>query len=217
MADFTLQCFAESGNAYKVALMLELCGADWEPKRVAFFAGESRSPEFRAVNVMGEVPVLVHHRPDGDFTLAQSGSILLYLARTLGKFGPATEAEEYEILRWILFDNHKLSSYSATTRFMVHFQKKTDDPAAKFMAARAAGAYKVLETHLTGRKWVVGETPTIADFSLAGYLFWPKELGVDWADFPAIEAWLGRIRALPGWKSPEALMPSGQDITTDTA
>jgi glutathione S-transferase len=216
-AEYDLHCFAQSGNAYKAALMLSLCGANWRPLRIAFFAGETRSPQFRQLNVMGEAPVLVHHRKEGDFTLSQSGAILLYLARRLGRFGPKNEAEEYEILRWILFDNHKLSSYTATARFMMHFQKKTDDPAAKFIHARAVGAWKVLEAHLADRDFAVADRPTIADLSMCGYLFWPDEIGVDWNEYPAIKAWLARIAGLPGWRMPGDLMPSGLDPQTATA
>ena len=209
MAQFTLHGFSESGNCYKVALMLRLCEADWEVRRVAFFGGETRSPEYRAVNVMGEAPVLVHHRSDGDLTLSQSGAILLYLARHFGRFGHQTEAEEYEILRWILFDNHKLTSYTATARFMRHFQKKLDDPAAEFIHARARGAWKVLDAHLAGREWIAADRPTIADLSICGYLFWPDQISADWSEYPAVLAWLDRVKALPGWAMPEELMPSG--------
>jgi glutathione S-transferase len=85
MAEFTLYCFSESGNSYKPALMLALCGADWQARGVEFFKGETRSREYRAVNVMGEAPILVHHRDGVDFTLSQSGAILLYLAATRPK------------------------------------------------------------------------------------------------------------------------------------
>jgi glutathione S-transferase len=209
MAEFSLHCFLESGNSYKAALMLELCGADWRAEGVPFFSGATRTPEYRELNVMGEAPVLVHRRAGSDFTLSQSGAILTYLSRHFGKFGPETEADEYEILRWILFDNHKLTSYTATARFMRHFRKKVGDPAAEFIYARAKDAWKILETHLAGREWVVGQGPTIADISLCGYLFWPEQIGVDWNDYPAIRAWLERVRALEGWAMPEALMPSG--------
>lgn len=209
MSEFGLYSFAESGNAYKAALMLTLCRADWEPRRVEFFKGETRSEAYRSLNVMGEAPVLVHHRADGDFTLSQSGAILIYLARHFGRFGHETEAEEFEILRWVLFDNHKLTSYTATERFMRHFQNKTDDPAAEFMFARAKGAWKVLETHLDGLDWVAAGRPTIADFSLCGYLFWPDQIGMERSEYPNIDAWLGRLRALDGWAAPERLMPSG--------
>jgi glutathione S-transferase len=210
MAEFTLHCFAESGNAYKAALMLALCGADWEPRKVEFFKGATRGEDYRALNVMGEVPVLVHHREDGDFTLSQSGAILLYLSRRFGRFGHENEREEFEILRWILFDNHKLTSYTATARFMRHFRGKAGDPVAEFIHARARDAWRVLDAHLAGREWVAAARPTIADLSLCGYLFWPDQIGADWTGHPAIAAWLERIRALAGWAPPEALMPSGQ-------
>lgn len=211
MSEFTLHCFAESGNAYKVALMLELCGADWKPSGVAFFSGATREAAYREMNVMGEAPVLIHHRAGGDFRLTQSGAILLYLSRHFGRFGHQTEAEEYEILRWILFDNHKLTSYTATSRFMAHFQKKADDPTRKFFHARAVNAWKVLDQHLAAREWIAAPRPTIADLSVCGYLFWPEQIDVDWNDYPNVRAWLDRVKALPGWKMPEALMPTGQD------
>ena len=74
MADYTLDCFSESGNAYKAALMLELSGADWEPRKVHFFKGETRGDEYRERNVMGEVPILVDHT-ENDLELTQSGVI----------------------------------------------------------------------------------------------------------------------------------------------
>jgi glutathione S-transferase len=217
MPEFTLHCFSESGNCYKVALMLELCRADWQARRIAFFAGETRSAQYREMNVMGEAPVLVHHREGGDVTLTQSGAILFYLARRFKKFAPRSEAKEYEVLRWILFDNHKLSSYTGTERFMRHFRGKKGDPAAEFIYNRARDAWKVLDARLKERDWVAAERPTIADLSLSGYLFWPEQVDVDWNDYPNIRDWLDRIRLLPGWKMPEALMPSGQNPRTAVA
>jgi len=217
MTDFTLDCFLESGNAYKVALMLELCGADWAPRRVAFFTGQTRSEEFRSLNVMGEVPVLTHHKGDGDVVLSQSGAILDYLSREFDRFGPANEDERREILRWLFWDNHKQTSYVATYRFMSHFQNKTDDPVAQFFYARAINAWKVLEEHLKDRDFVACGHPTIADLSICGYLFWPDQIGMDENAYQNIAAWLDRISALPGFKRPEQLMPSGIDPATATA
>jgi len=114
MAEYTLHCFAQSGNAYKPALMLALSGADWEPRFVDFFHGATRTPEYRALNVMGEVPLLEHRGR----TYSQSGVILDYLAETLGKFGPQDNDERREILRWTLFDNHKFTGYTATLRYL---------------------------------------------------------------------------------------------------
>jgi len=217
MTDFTLDCFLESGNAYKAALMLELCGAGWAPRRVAFFTGETRSDDFKAMNIMGEVPVMTHHKVDGDVVLTQSGAILDYLSREFDRFGPANEDERREILRWILWDNHKLTSYTATARFMSRFQKKPEDPITLFFAARAKNAWKVLETHMGTRDFVAAGHPTIADLSLCGYLFWPDQIGMDPSAYPNITAWLDRVAALPGFKRPEDLMPSGIDPTTATA
>lgn len=212
MPEFTLYGFSESGNAYKTALMLELCGADWQVERVAYFAGETHKPEYRAMNVMGESPVLVHHKAGGDLTLSQSGVILDYLAQHFGRFGPEDEEARREIWRWILFDNHKLTSYTATARARMTMQNiPADDPVNQFLMGRMRGAYSVLNAHLAGRDWVVGSEPTIADFSLCGYLFWSDQYGIDWAEYPHIEKWLDRVQALPGWKMPEALMPSGHD------
>ena len=203
MAEYTLHCFAQSGHAYKPALALELAGADWAPRFVDYFGGETRSPAYRAINVMGEVPVLEHRGR----TLSQSGVILDYLAGALGRYGARDDDERREILRWLLWDNHKLTSYTATYRFMRAFTKDPDPGAMAEFGRRARAAWSVLDAHLAGRRHVVGDRLTIADLSICGYLFFDDEIGVDWADFPAIGAWLARIRSQPRWKHPYALMP----------
>ena len=205
MAEFRLHGFGESGNAYKVALMLELCGADWEVVPVDYFSGVTRNPEWRAhLNVQGEVPVLEHR---GE-ALTQSGVILDYLAEVLDKFGAQNAGERREIWRWILFDNHKFTSYFGTLRFFYGLQKTGETPITEFFRVRARAARGVLSQHLATRSFVVGERPTIADFSLAGLVFYPEATGIDDAEFPHIEAWKARIKALPGWKGPYELMPS---------
>jgi glutathione S-transferase len=207
VAEYRLHCFAQSGNANKVALMLALAGLDWEAVPVEYFSGATRDPAWRtSVNAMGEAPVLEH----GDRRLSQSGVILTYLARRAGKFGPANEDEELEILRWILFDNHKYTSYFATHRFMFSLAGKPADPAVLgFMRARAETALGIVEGHLTGRDFIVGDRLTIADLSLAGYMFYPtEETGFDLAaSHPAIDAWRQKIAAMPGFKPPYDLMP----------
>jgi glutathione S-transferase len=203
MADYVLHCFAQSGNAYKVALMLELAGADWTPRFVDYFGGETRTPAYRALNVMGEVPLLEH----AGKRLSQSGVILDYLASTLGQFGAAGEDERREVLRWILFDNHKLTSYTATYRFMRTFATNPDPAVLAEFRKRAEAAWAVLDAHLAGRRYVVADRLTIADLSLCAYLFWPEEIGVDWDHYPHVRDWLERLRATPGWVHPYALMP----------
>jgi len=203
VAEYTLYCFAQSGNAYKPALMLELAGADWAPRFVDYFGGETRTPGYRAINVMGEVPVLEHRGR----TLSQSGVILDYLAQSTGQFGWRGDEERREVLRWLLFDNHKLTSYTATYRFLRTLSKDPNPAVVEEFGKRARGAWSVLDAHLAGRRFVVGERPTIADLSMCGYLFWPDEIGVDWNEFPHVRDWLARIRALPRWKAPYDLMP----------
>ena len=203
MAEFRLYCFAQSGNAYKAALTLQLCGARWEPRFVDFFGGETRTPEYRAINEMGEVPVLEH----GSVRLSQTGAILHYLAERFGRFGGANDAERREVLRWILWDNHKLTSYIATLRYMVTLTKTGEPQVHDFLRGRVKTALGILEPHLSKSAFAVGDRPTIADFSMCGYLYWPDEFGVSWSDYPRIGAWLGRIQSLPGWVHPYELMP----------
>jgi len=203
MADYRLYCFAQSGNAYKAALMLNLCGASWEPRFVDFFSGETRTPEYRAINEMGEVPVLEH----GPRRLTQSGVILHYLAGVFGRFGGRSEDEKLEILRWILYDNHKVTSYIATLRFLVQFAKTGETPVTEFLRGRAKSALAILNGHLAKSRFAAGDAPTIADISLCGYLFWPDEFGVSWTDYPHVGRWTDEIRALPGWVHPYELMP----------
>jgi len=199
-----LHCFGESGNAYKAALALELSGLDWEPVFVDFFGGAARSPEFKAVNTMAEAPVLI----DGDMTLSQSGAIQQYITDKSGKFGGAS-ADKYEVLRWVLWDNHKLSSQAGMTRFLMNFlpADKRPEQVIGFMQGRLKAAYTVLNDHLEGREWIVGDGMTNADISCCAYLYYPEPYGFDRADWPNIDAWLTRISDTPGWKHPYDLMP----------
>lgn len=204
MAEYTLYAFAQSGNCYKAALALELAGADWTTRFVDYFNGETRTPAYREINVMGEAPVLEHRGR----RLSQSGVILDYLAETLGRFGPKDAEERREILRWLLFDNHKFTSYTATYRFMRALAKDPDPGAMAEFGRRSQAAWSVLDTHLAGRRYVVGDRLTIADLSMCGYLYFDDELGVDWkATHPNIAAWLARIASEPRWRHPYQLLP----------
>jgi len=207
MSDFTLKCFVESGNAYKAGLMLQLCNADWQAQWVDFFDGETRKETYRETNIMGEVPVLVDHTQN-DFTLSQSGAILLHVSDKLNAYVPDSRADELEMMRWMFFDNHKLTSYVATYRFMSKFMKKEGEPETEFLKARAMGALKILNAHLGSHDWIAAGETTLADISLCGYLFWPDHIGVSWDEFSGIKAWLSRIQNLPNWASPEDILPS---------
>lgn len=207
MSQFKLHCFGESGNAYKAALMLEVCRLQWTPLWVDFFGGETRTPAYRGdVNEMGEVPVLEHQ--GRKFT--QSGVILDYLAEVTRKFGAKSDDERREIWRWILFDNHKLTANLATLRYLIQFAKTGETAVTEFLRGRSVNALKIADGHLAQNPFVIGKRATIADLSMCGYLFYGEELTVPLEPFTHVLKWLDRIRALPGWKHPYDLMPRGK-------
>ena len=200
-----LHCFGESGNAYKAAIALELAGVDWEPVFVDFFAGAGRTPEFRALNPMGEIPVA--ETPDG--VLTQSGVIQDWVVETTGKFGWSDGHERRQVLRWTIFDNQKVSGQAGPLRFVMNFlpEEKRSSEVIGFLQGRLMAALKVLEAELSEREWLALGRPTMADLSCCGYLFYPEPFTFARGDWPAIDAWLSRIEALPGWKAPYELMP----------
>ena len=200
-----LHCFGESGHSYKAALGLTLQGVDWEPVHVDFFNGGTRSPEYLSnVNEMGEAPVLI----DGDVTISQSGVILDYLTGKTGKFGGEGDEEKREVLRWVLWDNHKMSSQAGVLRFLMNFlpEEKRPAPVISWLDGRMKGALKVLDTHLTSRDWIVGRGVTNADLSCCSYLFYDEPFGFDRADWPNIDRWLSNLQGLDGWQHPYDLM-----------
>ena len=201
-----LYCFGESGHSYKAALALQLSEIDWTPIFVDFFNGETRSDQYRnQVNEMGEAPVLV----DGDIKLTQSGVIQNYLYNRTGKHGGKDEAEKLEILRWILWDNHKLSSFAGNTRFLMNFfpKEKRPQPVIDFNLARLKSSYGILENALTDKDFLVGNNISHADMTCCAYLYYPEPFGFERDDWPNIDRWLGNISTTPGWQHPYDLMP----------
>ena len=200
-----LHCFGESGNAYKAALTLALSGQTWEPVFVDFFNGDGRTEEFRKPNVMGEVPVM----EDGDIVLTQSGVIQDYISSKSGKLGGKSAAERREVLRWMFFDNHKVSSQAGMLRFQMNFlpEDKRNPDVIAFIAGRLAAAFKVMDAHLADRDWLATDELTIADIACAGYLYYPEPFTFDRADYHNIDRWLDAIAATPGWQHPYDLMP----------
>ena len=201
-----LYCFGESGHSYKAALALQLADIDWTPIFVDFFNGETRSDQYRnQVNEMGEAPVLL----DGDIKLTQSGVIQNYLYNKTGKHGGKDEAEKLEILRWILWDNHKLSSFAGNTRFLMNFfpKDKRPQPVIDFNLARLKSSYGILENALTDKDFLVGNSISHADMTCCAYLYYPEPFGFERDDWPNIDRWLGNISTIPGWQHPYDLMP----------
>ena len=211
MPTYRLHYFPESGNSYKLALMLTLCGQTFEPVWTDFSGGITRTAEWRrTVNEMGEIPVL---EEDG-VRLTQTAPILLKLARQFGQFGGETEQEQFEVLRWLFWDNHKLTGYMASYRFMRTFIPSGDPAVLKYYRKRLDDFLGILETHLQQNAFAIGARPSVADISMMAYLHYPSdETGYDFAvSHPAIRAWLGRMADLPGWKSAYELLP-GKRLT----
>jgi len=204
MSDFILYGFGESGTSYKTALMLELCGLDYEVRPVDYFGGETRSEAYRtSINSLGEVPVLFHE----DKRLTQSGVILDYLADLTGQYGARSQDERREILRWVLYDNHKFTSYIATLRFMLQFTPGPEPAVAEFLKQRVTANLMIVDQHLATRDFILDERATIADLSMCGYLFFEGELGVSLESYRHIGSWLERIKNLPRWKHAYSLLP----------
>lgn len=206
MPTYRLHYFPESGNSYKLALMLTLCGQSFQPVWTDFSGGITFTPEWRqAVNPMGEIPVL---EEDG-VRLTQTGPILLRLAERYGQFGGRDERERFEVLRWLFWDNQKLTSFMATYRYRRAFTPDPDEHVQIYLRKRLDDFLSILAGEVAQRPFIIGDRPTIADLSMCAYLIFPShESGYDLATrFPPVHAWLQRIAALPGWKAPYDLLP----------
>jgi glutathione S-transferase len=211
MPTYKLHYFPESGNSYKLALMLTLCGQAFEPVWTDFGGGVTRTPEWRgSVNEMGEIPVL---EADG-VRLTQTAPILLKLAEQYGRFGGETAEEKFEVLRWLFWDNHKLTGFMATYRYLRTFTSSPDPHVLAYLRKRLDDFLGILEQHMRQHAFAIGNRPTVADFSMIAYLSYPgDETGYDFAvSHPAVSAWLGRVASLPGWRSAYDLLP-GQRLT----
>jgi glutathione S-transferase len=186
--------------------MLTLCGQTFEPVWTDFGSRVTWTPAWRArINPMGEIPVL---EEDGA-KLTQTGPILLRLAERYGLLGGAGDDERFEVLRWLFWDNQKLSAHMATYRFMRTFSRKSDPAVLAYLRARVDDFLGILEHQVADRPFVAGEAATIADLSMCAYLSYPAdETGYDLtSNHPHVHAWLGRIAALPGWRAPYDLLP----------
>jgi glutathione S-transferase len=204
---YRLHCFSQSGNCFKVAFLLRALKQPYESVFVDYMSGTTRDETWRiSTNEMGEAPVL----EDGPRRLTQSGAILTYLAARHDAYNGESEDEKLEILRWLLFDNHKFTSYFATYRFAKAFAPTAPDPAVmSWLEGRINNVFGIVDRHLASSPYVVGSAPTIADFSLSGYLFFPvEESGYDWpSKFPSIASWIEKLKAIPGWASPYDVLP----------
>jgi glutathione S-transferase len=207
---YRLHCFSQSGNSFKVAFFLRALNQPWEAVFVDYMNGRTREETWREqANEMGEAPVL----DDGPRRLTQSGAILSYLASKHGAYAGESDDERQEVLRWLLFDNHKFTSYFATYRFMKAFASAAPDPAVMaWLKTRIDSAFGIVEKHLATRPFIVGNAPTIADFSMCAYLSYPpEESGYHLENlYPNMSAWLARVRVIEGWAPPYDVLPGAR-------
>ena len=202
-ARFTLHGVFLSGPTYKVALFLSLAGEPFDYVHVNLREGEHKQPPYLAKQRFGQVPLLVD--ANNGRKLCQSASILEYLADVTGKFGGATLDERIQAREWMYWDFDRLAPaiYRSRGLKLGFFQGGTE--VAEMHAANGNAALKVLDAHLAGRSWTVGEGLTMADVDLYGVVTYAADGGFDLAQYPNVSAWKARVEALPGFLAAGAL------------
>lgn len=186
--------YALSGHAHRVQLMLSLLQLPFEVIDVDLGAGEHKSPEFLERNPLGQVPVI----EEGDFTLADSNAILVHLALNHDpqrRWLPSDTRVQALVQRWLGIAAGPLASGPAAAR-VAHLFKRPLNPQCAVLARQLFG---VMEQHLAGRDWLVGEAPTIADVAMYSYTAHAPEGGIPLEPWPRLRAWLARIETLPGF------------------
>jgi glutathione S-transferase len=179
-----------SANTYKIRLLLRQLAIPHEVVRLDLFKGEARTPEYRARNAFGRVPFIVE---DG-FGLAESNAILLYLSRG-SPLLPADGRGQALVQQWMFYEQNQVESAIGIPRILrkIEGSQTTID----YYLPRAVAALKVLERHLKSRAFFVGEAYSVADIALFAYTHLAPEAGHELEKYPAVGAWLARVRAQP--------------------
>jgi glutathione S-transferase len=183
--------YAASGNCFKVRLLLGLLGQSYERVPIDIFAGDTLTEEYLAINPLRETPVL---ELDSGERIAQSSAILWYLAEGT-PFLPGDALHRALIVQWLSFEQERVMGGLGNPRFRLLTGRPTRGLESRLDTGR--GALAVLDAHLSGREWVVGERVTIADLGLFPYVSVAGDAGVT---LPGnVSAWVDRVRALPGF------------------
>lgn len=185
-----------SGNSHRVQAMLALLNVEHEFIQVDLKAGEHKSPDFLAMNPLGQVPVLV----DGDLVLRDSSAILVYLARkfdTDNAWLPVDPKGHAQVQEWLSTSVNEIQHGPFVLRAIKLFGAQVDADAAKERTDRLFG--DLVEPHLTDRTWLAGATPTLAEVACYSYIARVTEGGYDLTKFPAICAWLRRVEQIEGF------------------
>lgn len=191
----------ESGHAWKVRQAMVLMHVPHQYRQIDISIPHERRPaDFQAASPYGEVPVLV----DVDSVQAQSNAILQRLAVQTKRLGGERPRE---LLQWLFWEANRIGFSLPNIRYHAHFGHPIEDGALSWLRGRLEKDLARLERELEdGRPFLLGEALTVVDLACSAYLNWPEQGGVELDRWPAISAWLGRIRATPGWSHPYELM-----------
>ncbi|MBN3946276.1 MAG: glutathione S-transferase family protein [Nostoc sp. NMS7] len=191
--------FLPSGNGYKIRLLLTQLGIPFERVELNILKGETRTPEFLSKNPNGKIPVL-EIKP-GKF-LAESNAILMYLSECT-EFLPYDRFLRAQVLQWLCFEQYSHEPFIATLRFWISILDKTEEYSEAINQKRELGyaALNLMEKHLSSHTFFVGERYTIADIALFAYTHVADEGGFDLTQFPAIQAWIRKVKAQPRYIS----------------
>lgn len=200
----TLHEDPRSGNCYKIKLAAALLGIALNLREYDIIQGETRTPDFLAnVNSNGRIPVLQIDDDAGTRFLPESNAACWYLAEGSALI-PADRFAQADMLRWMFFEQYNHEPNVATLRFWLRFVGEanlSEQQRAQLMAKRIAGAdaLALMDKHLTGRDWMVGDAVSLADIALFPYTHVAEEGGFGLSDYPAICDWIERVQALPGF------------------
>ncbi len=188
--------YLDSGNGYKVRLLLHQLNISFELVEIDIMAGETQTPEFLARNPIGKIPTL--ELEDGSH-LPESNAILFYLAEGT-PFLPDERLARAQALRWMFFEQYSHEPYIAVARFWLKHLGLDETRRVALTERQAKGrvALSVMERHLAAQSFFVGEAYSIADIALYAYTHVAHEGGFDLVEFPAVQAWLERVRGQPG-------------------
>jgi glutathione S-transferase len=196
--------FHESGNGYKVRLLLSHLQIPHERIEMDILQGETRTADFLALNPNGRIPFVVF---DEGRRLAESNAILFYLAQE-SAYWPSDPFRQAEVVQWMCFEQYSHEPYIAVVRFWT-FSGELDAHAAELPERRKRGeaALDVMETHLATRRFFVDDRYSIADIALYAYTHVAHEGGFDLSGRPHITAWLARVASQPGAVAIDAVAP----------
>jgi len=184
-----------SGNSYKARLLLAHLGVPCEIVEVDILKGASRTPDFLKINPNGRTPAL----DDDGFILAESNAILAYLARGT-KYLPDERKAFALVFQWLFFEQYSHEPFIATSRFWLQHKPDSPERTAMLASKRDGGwaALNVMGNHLAKNDFFVGGY-SIADIALFAYTHVAQEGGFPLDGFPAIRAWIERVKAQPGY------------------